>query len=386
MEDEAVIDVESETGTQAVPFDKLSEDLMEEILSRLPYQSGVAASLVCKRWHSLLLPGAYCRQLALHNFMHRPWFFMVGLNHFLPAKNQAFGYDPELNQFRRFPSFEMPPYDHGSLTGTHGLLFALTGSGICKLGYNPCLINNSSWRETPPLLYSRRSPIAAMVTDPCSSIHGGVAAYHIVVAGGKSLDNQLVVEIYDSNVDAWRQCAPLPPEFQFSSSSQWMHSAVFDGKFIAYETHTGCMAWLDLNQGQWSTTAVLRPRNPVYCFLVACGNSLVLVALYRESPCFKLWSVNLATLQCTELGHMPDELFALFDEEDDEKDPLFTCVGGGDFIYIYSDSWHKDYLACACDLSGETVKWRKLPSLPSPVNRFGKVVCFSSSIMPDACV
>lgn len=385
VDGEGLMEAEAETETQAAQFDQLSEDIMEEIFSRVPFQSSVVASVVCKRWHAHLRPGAYCRQLAARNFKNRPWFFLVGLNHFLPAKNQAFGYDPETDQFRRFPAFEMPQYDHGSLTGTHGLLFALTGSGICKLGYTVCLISNSSWKETPPLLYSRRSPIAAMVPDLHSSDLNGMPAHHIVVAGGKFLDNQLVVEIYDSQVHAWTQCAPLPSEFQFSSSSQWMHSAVFDGKFIAYETHTGCIAWLDLNKGRWSKTAVLRPMNPIYCFLVACGECLVLAALYRESPCFKLWSVNLATLQCTELGYMPDELFALFDEEDDEKDPLFTCIGGGDFIYIYNDSWHKDYLACLCDLSGGKVTWRKLPQLPSPVNRFDKVVCFSSSNMPDSC-
>eukprot|EP00250_Pteridium_aquilinum_P002228 c12422_g1_i1 orf=691-1824(+) len=361
-------------------FDELSEEVVEEILSRVPFQGRIAASVVCKHWHALLKPGTFCRWLAARNFSQRPWFFLVGLNHFLPVKNQAFGYDPELNCFRRFPAFHLPPYDQGSLTGTHGLLFALAGSGICKLGYTPCLINNNLWKETPPLLFSRRSPIVAMVPDSALDRAG----YRIVVAGGKTLSNQLVVEIFDSRTDVWRPCAPLPPQFRLSSSSQWMHSTVFNGKFIAYEIHTGCMASLDLDRCQWSNAMVLKPSNPAYSFLIACGNSLVLVGIYRDRPCFRLWSVNFATLECTQLGHMPDELFALFDEEADEKDPLISCVGGGDFIYIYSDSWHKDYLACLCDLSGGRITWRKLPQLPAPVNRFDKVICCSSSITPDA--
>lgn len=389
MGKEAKVLVEAKADAGEREFDELSEDIVEEILSRLPFQGSIVASVVCKRWHALLRPGTFCRRLAARNFSKHPWFFLVGLNHFLPAKNQAFGFDPDSNRFLHFPAFRMPPLDHGSLTGTDGLLFALAGSGICKLGYTPCLINNSSWKETPPLLVSRRSPIVAMVPNKLNLIVSDAysdVSYQIVVAGGKALSNQLVVEIYDSHTNAWRPCAPLPPQFRFSSSSQWMHSTVFSGKFIAYEIHTGCMASLDLDRCQWSKAAVVRPSNPVYSFLIACGNTLVLAGLYRDHPYFKLWSVNFETLQCTELGHMPDELFALFDEEDDEKDPLISCVGSGDFIYVYSDSWHKDYLACLCDLSGGKVSWRKLPQLPAPVNRFDKVVCFSSSITPDACL
>ncbi|KAH7286190.1 hypothetical protein KP509_33G062200 [Ceratopteris richardii] len=377
--------MESDVGIDGqTSISGLDENLLGEILSRLPIQSIVAASATCRRWRSILHEGSYCRRRAAYNFRARPWFFLVGLNHFLPSKNQAFGYDPEGNKFYHFPDFSLPSFDQGSLTGTHGFLFALAGSGICKLGYISGLFNKS-WKETPPLFYSRRSPIAAMFPDPHSSMLQGDIDHCIIVAGGQSRDKNLVVEVYNSKRDAWDQCAPLPPEFQFSSSSQWMHSAVFNGKFYVYEIHTGCMSWLDLRQGRWSNTVMLRPMNPIYGFLIACRKCLVLAALYRQHPCFKLWSVNTETLQCTELGCMPDELFALFEEEDDEKDPLYTCVGGGDFIYIYSDSWHKDYLSCMCDLSGKTVTWRKLPQLPSPVNRFDKVVCFSSSTMPDFC-
>lgn len=374
-------------------FDGLAVEIVEEILSRLPLQGCAAASAVCKRWQALLWPGTFCRRLAARHFAHRPWFFLAGVNHFLAAKNQAFGYDPDSGRWHRFPAFQLPPYDQGSLTGTHGLLFALAGTGICKLGYTPCLINNSSWRETPPLLLSRRSPIVAMVRNqqcsaptssadsPCSN--GG---YRLVVAGGKALHDQLVVEIYDSETDAWQPCAPLPPQFRLSSSSQWMRPTVFDGKFIAYETHTGFMASLDLDCRSWSNATLLKPLNTIYSFLIACGTSLVLAGLCRNRPCFKLWSVDFTTLECTELGRMPEDLYTLFDEEDDEKDPLISCVGGGDFIYIYSDSWHKDYLACLCELSGGKVTWRKMPHLPAPVNRFDKVVCFSSSITSDICL
>lgn len=369
-------------------FEELSEEVVEQILARLPLQWSLAAASVCKPWRTLVSSSSFLRQLAAQHFGHRPWFFLAGVNHFLAAKNQAFGYDPESDRWRRFPAFVLPPYDQGSLTGTNGLLFALAGTGICKLGYTRCLMKNSSWRETPPLLFSRRSPIVAIVAAAPGASSAASSQHHhrLVVAGGKSLLDRLVVEIYDSRLDSWQHCAPLPP--QFRSSSQWMCSAVFLGKFLAYETHTGFVASLDLDRRLWSDATLLRPQGTVYAFLVACRDSLVLAGLCRarNRPCFKLWTVDLCTLKCTELCQMPDDLFALFDEDDDEKDPLLSCVGDGDFIYLYSDSWHKDYLACLCDLSGGRITWRKMPALPAPVNRFDKVVCFSSSIMPDACL
>lgn len=373
---------EAEPEAEAEAFlEGLSEEVVELILGRLPLQSSMAAAAVCKRWKTLLSSSIFCHQLASLHFGHRPWFFLAGLNHFLANKNQAFGYNPESGTWKRFKAFQLPPYDQASLTGTHGLLFALAGTGICKLGYTGGLMKNSSWKETPPLLFSRRSPIVAMIGSPTSS-------HRLVVAGGKSLLDRLVVEIYDSRQNSWQLCAPLPPQFRSSNSSQWMCCTVFLDNFLAYETHSGFIASLDLDLRSWSRSALLKPPGTSYAFLVSCRGSLILAGLCRSrnKRCFRLWTVDFVSLDCSELCQMPDALFDLFDEEDDEKDPLLSCVGGGDFIYVYSDSWHKDYVACLCDLSGGRVAWRQMPALPPPVNRFDKVVCFSSSIMPDACL
>jgi hypothetical protein len=214
--------------------------------------------------------------------------------------------------------------------------------------------------------------------------------FRLVVAGGKAMDEQLVVEIYDSRTDSWQTCAPLPHEFRLSNTSQWMRSAVFDGKFIVYETDTGLTAYLDLSTLRWSRAILLRPeQRMMYSFLVACGSRLILAGLVRIDNGghrrFKVWRVNFPSLECIEIGHMPHEIYSIFDEDDDDevKDPVIACVGGEDLVYMYSDSWHKDYAACICDVSGGKVVWRKLPHLPAPVNRFDKVVCFSSSVMDD---
>ncbi|KAH7388062.1 hypothetical protein KP509_16G055500 [Ceratopteris richardii] len=46
----------------------LDENLLGEILSRLPIQSIVAASATCRRWCSILHEGPYYRRRAAYNF------------------------------------------------------------------------------------------------------------------------------------------------------------------------------------------------------------------------------------------------------------------------------------------------------------------------------
>ncbi|KAI4365737.1 hypothetical protein MLD38_021699 [Melastoma candidum] len=87
---------------------------------------------------------------------------------------------------------------------------------------------------------------------------------------------------------------------------------------------------------------------------------------------------------------MPGDLLEWLVEgsgEDENKYASIKCVGAGDLVYVFNEEYYSKYPACVCAVrKGE---WRKLPELPSPFNKFHKVITFSSqvsiqSVLPQA--
>lgn len=102
---------------------------------------------------------------------------------------------------------------------------------------------------------------------------------------------------------------------------------------------------------------------------------------------FNLWKIEEGSMEFNEIAVMPEDLlFGLVDNEDEDDSNKFRtlkCVGSGKLIYVFNEDCHKKYPACICEISsGEEVKcsWRSVPHLPSPVNKFHKVVSFCSTI------
>lgn len=145
----------------------------------------------------------------------------------------------------------------------------------------------------------------------------------------------------------------------------------------------------DLNKKLWSEVQTLRPPGVIFSFLISCSNQLVLAGLCnapRGPPSFNVWKVDEVTMEYSEVAIMPsDLLYCLFDSEEDDKFASLKCVGLGNLIYVFNEEYHRNYPACVCEFSSESGKcsWRKVPSLPEPVNRFHKVISFCSTIPLD---
>lgn len=91
-------------------------------------------------------------------------------------------------------------------------------------------------------------------------------------------------------------------------------------------------------------------------------------------------------MEFSEIAIMPEALlFGLVDNEDDDDGNKFRtlkCVGSGNLIYVFNEDGHKKYPACVCEIGVENGKcrWRSVPHLPSPVNKFHKLVSFCSTV------
>lgn len=88
-------------------------------------------------------------------------------------------------------------------------------------------------------------------------------------------------------------------------------------------------------------------------------------------------------MEFSEFAIMPQGLLcSLFDSDEDDKFASLKCVGMGSLIYVFNEEYHKKYPACVCEISTESGKcsWRRVPQLPSPVNKFHKVISFCSAV------
>lgn len=94
-------------------------------------------------------------------------------------------------------------------------------------------------------------------------------------------------------------------------------------------------------------------------------------------------------MEFSEIAIMPEALlFGLVggdneDEDDGNRFRSLKCVGAGCLIYVFNEDGHKKYPACVCEIgleNGGKCRWRSVPPLPSPVNKFHKLVSFCSTV------
>ncbi|XP_052171430.1 F-box/kelch-repeat protein At3g24760-like [Diospyros lotus] len=357
----------------------LGSDLTELILSYLPIRCIVRAAAVCKFWHSIITTASFASRVSAAK---KPWFFLYGQNNIFFKNNQAFAFDPEADAWLRLPTV-WPSSHEQSFIGCAGFFFATTSS---RFSYTPIL--KGAWRETSPLRFSRCNPLVGVFN------HGSGLPRFIVVGGVRfigglvDIEDRLAVEIYNPNSDSWELCPPLPADFRSGNSSQWLSSALFNGKFYVFGIYSCFVSSFDLNKHFWSEVQTLRPPGVLFSFLVACQDQLVLAGLCNgpRGPLFNLWRIDEESMEFSEIAIMPqDLLYCLFDSEGEDKFASLKCVGLGNLIYVFNEEHHRNYPACVCEISSDSgqCRWRRVPNLPAPAKKFHKVISFCSTVSLD---
>ncbi|KAD0351779.1 hypothetical protein R6Q59_026933 [Mikania micrantha] len=368
-------------------FNFISSDLTQLILSHLPIRSIIRCSAVCKLWHSITTAPAFISVADA-----TPWFFLYGRNNIFVKKNQAFAFDPDANEWIKLPTNLFPPsiLPESSFTGAGGFFFNTTANNF---SFSPIL--KPSWRETNPLKFSRLNPLIGVINSDFelnSSLPTIIVVAGVRFIGGLvDIEDNLSVEIYDPNLDSWDLCPPLPADFR-SNSSLSLSSALLKSKFYVLGIHSCFISSFDLKNRVWSEVQTLRPPGVIISFLVSCRNQLMLAGICngRRGPTFNLWRIDELMMEFSEVAIMPSDLLdCLFNDydgdDDDEVDDQFAslrCVGFGDFVFVFNEEHSRNYPACVCEIgtnSGEC-RWRRVPDLPEPVNRFHKVGGFCSTV------
>ncbi|CAK7349368.1 unnamed protein product [Dovyalis caffra] len=366
-------------------FSSLNSDAAELILSHLPIPSLLRASSVCKKWRSLITTPNFPSLCHNHHKYH-PWFFLHGLHNTSSRNNQSFAFDPSSNSWFILRSFPFPSSD---FTGSSGFLFSTAPS----FSFSPVL--KPRWKSTSPLRFSRINPLLGVFCDhqrpsnylskPKFIVVGGVR----FIGGLVDIEDRLAVEIYDPCTDSWDLGPPLPADFRSGYSSQTLSSALFKQRFFVFGIYTFFVSSFDLDNRVWSQVQTLRPPGVVFAFLIACHEMLVLAGVcngpHPHGPSFNLWRIDEESMEFSEIAIMPqDLLYGLVDSEEEDKFASLKCVGMGCLIYVFNEEYHKKYPACVCEISSDSGKcsWRRVPQLPSPVNKFHKVISYCSTVLP----
>ncbi|CAK9162392.1 unnamed protein product [Ilex paraguariensis] len=357
-------------------WDYLGSDLTELILSHLPIRSIVRAASVCKLWNSIIISSSFSTRVSASK---KPWFFLYGQNNIFLKNNQAFAFDPEANEWIKLPT-TLFQCSKDFFIGSNGFFFTATSENF---SFAPIL--KGSWRETSPLRFSRCNPLVGVFNDgskvPMFIVVGGVR----FIGGLVDIEDRLAVEIYNPYVDSWELCPPLPADFRSGSSSQWLSSALFRGKFYVFGIYSCFISSFDLNKHLWSDVQTLRPPGLAFSFLISCQDRLILAGLSNgpHGPSFNLWQIDEKTMEYTEIAIMPQGLlYCLFDSDEDDKFASLKCVGLDNLVYVFNEEHHSNYPACVCEIASASGKcsWRRVPNLSVPVNPFHKVISFCSTI------
>ncbi|KAK7292985.1 hypothetical protein RJT34_15845 [Clitoria ternatea] len=352
----------------------LSTDLIELILSLLPISTLIKVSTVCKQWHSIISSSTFS------NHKSHPWFFLHGIHNLSSKNNQTFAFDPSSNTWFLLPT--PPTLQHHqpntSFTGTDSFFFITAPNFL----FSPIL--HPSWHPTPPLHFPRINPLLGVLNNNFIVV-GGVKFIGNLV----DIEDRLEVEIYDPLLNSWELAPPLPIDFRSGNSSSSLCSALFKGKFFVFGIYSCFVSSFDLNRRVWSEVKTLRPRGVVFSFLVACRNQLVLAGVCKlpngssSSPSFVLWKVDERNMGVSVMAVMPHELLcSLFDGDEDDKLATLKCVGLRNLVYVFNEDYHRMYPACVCEIDAVSgnCEWRRVPQLPSMMNRFHKVVSFCSTL------
>lgn len=364
-------------------FRNLSSDLTELILSYLPIPTLIRASTVCKLWYSIISSPTFSSIPTQTHHQKQPWFFLYGLHNTSSKNNQSFAFDPISNLWFILPT---SPTHLGHLRSLSSCFIGTDGFFLTTApNFSYSRILKQVWRVTSPLHFSRINPLLGVFDNgsgvPTFIVVGGVRFIGNLV----DIEDRLAVEVYNPRLDSWELCPPLPADFRSGNSSQSLSSALFLGKFYIFGIYSCFISYFDLHKRVWSEVHTLRPPGVVFSFLIACQDRLVLAGICNApvGPSFNLWKIDEETMEFCEIAIMPQDLLcSLFESEEDDKFASLKCVGLGNLIYVFNEEYHKKYPACICEINSESgqCSWRRVPKLPSPVNKFHKVISFCSSV------
>ncbi|KAF5769781.1 putative F-box domain, kelch-type beta propeller, F-box-like domain superfamily [Helianthus annuus] len=302
----------------------LPEDLLNEILARVPPFMIFRLRSVCKRWNSILQDDGF---LKFHSQVpsHGPCLITFWKNSQVP---QCSVFSLPLKQWYKIPFTFLPQWAFW-LVGSSGGLVCF--SGLDGLTFRTLVCNplTQSWRALPSMHYNRHRQLIMVVDRKKRS-------FKVIAASDIYGDNKsLPTEVYDSKRDSWSLHQTMPTVNLCSSKMAFCDSKLY----LETISPLGLMIY-HLDAGYWEHIPAKFPRSLLDGYLIAATQKRLFlvgrIGLYSNLQSIRIWELDHAKVIWIEISRMPPRYFRALLRLSAER---FECFGQDNLICF--TSWNQ---------------------------------------------
>ncbi|GFP93200.1 F-box/kelch-repeat protein at5g15710 [Phtheirospermum japonicum] len=257
----------------------LPEDLLNEILARVPPFMIFRLRSVCKRWNSILQDNGF---LKFHSQVpsHGPCLLTYWKNSQTP---QCSVFSLPLKQWFRIPFTFLPQWAFW-LVGSSGGLVCF--SGLDGLTFKTLICNplTQKWRVLPSLHYNQQRQLIMVVDRKNRS-------FKVIATSDIYGDKSLPTEVYDSKADKWSIHQTMPAVNLCSSKMALCDSRLY----LETLSPLGLMMY-GLETGRWEHIPAKFPRSLLDGYLVAGARKRLFlvgrIGLYSTLQSMRIWELD----------------------------------------------------------------------------------------------
>ncbi|XP_057462775.1 F-box/kelch-repeat protein At5g15710 [Actinidia eriantha] len=316
----------------------LPEDLLNEILARVPPFMIFRLRSVCKRWNSILQDNSF---LKFHSQVpsHGPCLLTFWKNSQTP---QCSVFSLPLKQWYRIPFTFLPQWAFWLVGSSGGLVCfsGLDGSIFKALVCNPL---TQTWRTLPIMHYNQQRQLI-MVVDRMDR------SFKVIATNDIYGDRSLPTEVYDSKLDCWSLHQTMPAVNLCSSKMAFCDSRLY----LETLSPLGLMMYR-VDTGFWEHIPAKFPRSLLDGYLVAGTQKRLFlvgrIGLYSTLQSMRIWELDHTKIAWVEISRMPPRYFRALLRLSAER---FECFGQDNLICFTSWNQGKGLLY---DVDKKTWSW-----------------------------
>ncbi|CAA6670093.1 unnamed protein product [Spirodela intermedia] len=273
---------------------KLPDDLLSEVLARIPPFLLFRMRSVCRRWNSILNDNSF---LKFHSQVpsHGPCLLTLWRN---SQTHHCSVFSLPLKTWYKIPSGFLPHWAF-FLVGSSGGLICLSGFDGLLFRIIVCNPLTQEWRLLPMMHYNQQRQLI-LVVDRMDRSFKVIAASDVY--------EPLPTEVYDSKLDSWSLNQIMPAVSVCSSKMAFCDSRLYLETLsplgmMMYRIDTGC----------WEHIPAKFPRSLLDGYLVAGSHKRLFlvgrIGLYSTLQSMRIWELDHVRTVWVEINRMPPKYF-----------------------------------------------------------------------------
>ncbi|GAB2216594.1 hypothetical protein Droror1_Dr00024369 [Drosera rotundifolia] len=301
----------------------LPEDLLNEILARIPPFMIFRLRSVCKRWNLILQDSCF---LKFHSQVpsHGPCLLTFWKNSQTP---QCSVFSLPLKTWYRIPLTFLPQWAFW-LVGSSGGLVCFSGLDGLTFRILVCNPMIQMWRTLPSMHYNQQRQLIMVVDRKDRS-------FKIIATSDIYCDKSLPTEVYDSKTNSWSVHQMMPAVNLCSSKMAFCDSRLY----LETLSPLGLMMYR-LDMGHWEHIPAKFPRSLLDGYLIAGTQKRLFlvgrIGLYSTLQSMRIWELDHTKVQWIEISRMPSKYFRALLRLSAER---FECFGQDNLICF--TSWNQ---------------------------------------------